>query len=352
LEKQKDQFNKAQQLLLKWIQIILLVVCGFVLVFIFFTDLAGSQSSNSYIYLILMVLVLLGISHYLYQKKNFTYSSRILVLTGVIGSWGSVFIDSSISQGNMFPLVYLTLPIILAGLFTSLPVNIIVGFVQLLGLLIFNITHQIGFSGGVSSLYFYVLFIFAISLIINYLNRFNQRIIDQQVDNLNKLALNDQLTGLYNRHFLNEFLKKEFAHSKREGEGLVIAIMDIDDFKEYNDSLGHDCGDSLLKGLSRFLIENFRGSDIICRFGGDEFLVAMTDCDISDAQKRCNDLAASISAKNMKCTIELNKPLTLSIGIAAFNEDLKSELDLIKAADKALYQAKELGKNRIELAYA
>ena len=184
MEKQEVKFSKEQQLLLKWFQIILIGVCGVVFIFILITNSSSLQKLDSYILLILIILFLLGISHYLFRKKNFSISSALLVLTGVIGPWGSVVIDYSISQGNLFPLVYLTLPIIFSGFFTSISVNIIVGLIQVIGLLIFIFSNQIGFSGGVSSLFFYVVFILAISLIINLLNRSNKRIIDQQVERM------------------------------------------------------------------------------------------------------------------------------------------------------------------------
>ena len=82
----------------------------------------------------------------------------------------------------------------------------------------------------------------------------------------------------------------------------------------------------------------------------DEFLISMSGISIADAQQRCRDLQSLISDKELKCTIELDKPLTLSIGIAAYTSNCEYELDLIRAADRALYRAKELGKNRIELA--
>ena len=350
MKKQKMLFNSVQQLLLKWIQIILLGVCGVVFAFILLTDSQRSQTLNSYLFLVQGVLVLLGISHYLYRQKKFAFSSRLLVLAGVIGPWGSAIFDLSIPEGNLFPLVYLTIPIIFSGFFTPIMITAIVGAIQIGGLTIFTILNQIELSGGVSSLFFFIIFIFAISLIFNIINRYYQRIIDEQTNKLQKLALTDQLTGLYNRHFLSEFLKKEFAQTKRIGGELSIVLLDIDDFKKYNDNLGHACGDSILKGLSILLLENFRSADVVCRFGGDEFLIAMRGSKALEAQKRCEDLFASISAKNMKCTIKLNKPLKLSIGIAAYCENHKSEKDLIKAADNALYRAKELGKNRIELA--
>lgn len=344
------RFNKVQISLLKWIQLILLCVCGAVLIFMAFVEVPYQQTVNAYFPLTLIVMVILCVSHVLFRRKNYIISSRLLVLAGVIGPWASTVIDPSIAQGNLFPLVYLTIPIMLSSFFTPIIITTIVGVIQLSGLIFFTITNQIVINDGASSLFFFIIFIYVISLIFNYLNRFNQQVIDQQVNELNKLALHDHLTGLYNRHFLSEYLKKEFERTKRNGGELTIVILDIDDFKKYNDTLGHACGDSILRGLSQLLTENFRSSDIICRFGGDEFLISMSGISIADAQQRCRDLQSLISDKELKCTIELDKPLTLSIGIAAYTSNCEYELDLIRAADRALYRAKELGKNRIELA--
>lgn len=274
----------------------------------------------------------------------------LLVLSGVIGPWGSAFIDPSIAQGNLIPLIYLTIPILFSSFFLTTYITTIVGAIQFIGLTLFIIIQDINLTGSLSSLYFYMIFIFASSLIYNYQNRYNQSQINSYVKKLNELAINDPLTGLYNRYFLNEFLKKEFEILKRRGGELALVLLDIDGFKFFNDRFGHECGDSILVGLSNLLTENFRKSDIICRYGGDEFLIAMNNSNVQEAQKKCRDLQNLIADRNLSCRIDTDMSPTLSIGIAEFSKDYDNLKDLINTADQALYLAKEKGKNRIETA--
>ena len=352
METKADIFSKAEQKFLKWIQIILLSICVGVLIYLIFFDNHKSQIINKYIALVVIEICLLSVAQIFFRRKHFRISSRLLVLAGAVGPWGSAMIDPSVVQGNLFPLVYLTIPILFSSFFTAPVITIVVGTIQLTGLTLFFLLNNIELSGGTSSLFFFIIFIFASSLIYNFQNRGHRRLISKQVQELNELAIHDPLTGLYNRHFLNEFMKKEFVRLERYEGKLSIIIFDIDDFKKYNDMFGHECGDSILGELSKVLIENFRESDIICRFGGDEFFIAMSNCGSKEAYVKCQELQKLVADRKLSCSIQVKDAVTLSIGIASFPEDGKSAKELIKAADNALYQAKKQGKDQIVIANA
>ncbi|RKY30536.1 MAG: hypothetical protein DRP74_06855 [Candidatus Omnitrophota bacterium] len=153
-----------------------------------------------------------------------------------------------------------------------------------------------------------------------------------------ELSIMDGLTGVYNRRYLDEVLRRELGRARRYNQILSVIMVDLDDFKKYNDTQGHVAGDELLKKLSLLLVEAVRSADVIFRYGGEEFFVLLPQTlkqGAVDVAKRLLNLARQ------------NLPVTLSLGLAAFPEDAQEMEDLIKRADSALYQAKSQGKDRI-----
>jgi diguanylate cyclase (GGDEF)-like protein len=160
-------------------------------------------------------------------------------------------------------------------------------------------------------------------------------------------AIRDPMTGLYNRRFLREFLWRELIRAKRAGVGLAVIMMDLDHFKRVNDSFGHDAGDLVLTEVAKMLKKSIRGSDIVCRFGGEEFVLVLTDATRASALRRCEEIRAAIGRLQ---PAHHGKPLgspTASFGVALF-PDHADDLDgLINASDAALYEAKFAGRNSI-----
>jgi diguanylate cyclase (GGDEF)-like protein len=152
-----------------------------------------------------------------------------------------------------------------------------------------------------------------------------------------EMSIMDGLTGIYNRRYLDELLRREFERAKRYNQPLSVLMVDIDDFKKYNDTHGHQEGDELLKKIANFLVEAVRGVDMAFRYGGEEFLVFLPQTLKAGAVE---------VAKRLVNLARQNLPATLSIGLAAFPEDANDMEELIKRADGALYQAKHLGKDR------
>jgi len=156
-------------------------------------------------------------------------------------------------------------------------------------------------------------------------------------------SLKDPLTGLYNRGFMKSYLKKKICESKRYNIPLSIAIIDIDFFKKINDNYGHLIGDCVLKELSNLLIKNFRNSDIVIRYGGEEILVVMPFTELDKACKKINKFRKKIETYDFCGKNRLK--ITISAGVSEFEgEDLEG---LIQKADKNLYEAKRSGRNRV-----
>ncbi|GAA0796103.1 hypothetical protein GCM10009109_31160 [Marinobacterium sediminicola] len=164
-------------------------------------------------------------------------------------------------------------------------------------------------------------------------------------------ATHDPLTGLYNRRHLHNWLGSELARCNRHGRPMCLMLIDIDHFKRLNDSLGHEAGDEALKGIATFITERIRESDIACRFGGEEIVVALPEASLFHAQDRALDLLQGIRQLTL-CTSSGDPlpPLTVSIGLAAYPQHADSVDALIRAADKAMYQAKSAGRNRLMIA--
>jgi len=151
------------------------------------------------------------------------------------------------------------------------------------------------------------------------------------------LAVRDGLTGLFNRRYFNELITVELNRLKRSPAALSLLMLDIDNFKNYNDNQGHPAGDALLKDAARVFKSSVRPLDIVCRYGGEEFIIILPQTD---------KIAAKIVAERLRVQIELYLAATVSIGISSIPEDAQEVSALIEKADNALYQAKKAGKNK------
>jgi diguanylate cyclase (GGDEF)-like protein len=156
-------------------------------------------------------------------------------------------------------------------------------------------------------------------------------------DFLVDLAVKDGLTGLFNRRYFNELIKTEMNRVRRAPASLSLLMLDIDNFKNYNDTKGHPAGDELLKGVAKVLKSSVRAVDMVCRYGGEEFVIILTQADKS---------VGKILAERIRVQVNLYFPTTISIGIATYPEDAEEIEPLIQKADNALYQAKQSGKNK------
>jgi len=166
----------------------------------------------------------------------------------------------------------------------------------------------------------------------------------QQNDKLAEMALQDQLTGLYNRHYLVDRAKHKMASAMRYQQPLTILMLDIDFFKNINDQHGHLIGDLVLQAIADILNQYCRAEDVVARFGGEEFVMLIDNCNGSDAVEKANKLRLAIEASQPN-----NLTVTTSIGCAEFTFGSESFEELLKQSDEALYQAKEQGRNQVVL---
>lgn len=165
---------------------------------------------------------------------------------------------------------------------------------------------------------------------------------------LQNMAMTDFLTGLPNRRSGFDRLRNLVAEAKRYGESLSCLMIDVDHFKEINDTYGHDFGDLVLKQLSKILEEKARSYDMVSRWGGEEFLIISARSTHRDSINLAERLRQTVEESTMSVSDQIRTKLTISIGVATWVHSFKDENELLKEADKQLYTAKTLGRNRVE----
>lgn len=172
----------------------------------------------------------------------------------------------------------------------------------------------------------------------------------QLQETLRVQSIRDPLTGLYNRRYLEESLERELARCSRRAQPLAVMMLDLDHFKRFNDTHGHDGGDALLSHVGRLLDSMCRGEDIACRYGGEEFILILPETGIEVARSRGEDIRHAIAELQILHLRRNLGPVTCSIGVAAHPLHADSADSLVQSADAALYRAKDAGRNRVEVA--
>jgi len=165
---------------------------------------------------------------------------------------------------------------------------------------------------------------------------------------LNEQAIRDPLTGLFNRRYLSETLRRDFERSVREDKPISLVLLDIDHFKKVNDTYGHEAGDAALKGLSDMLASKIRRSDMACRYGGEEFVVILVGAQSEFAALRAESWRRELE---LQPAVFQGQPLrvTISVGVASFPAHGTSPEALLRAADEAMYYSKTSGRNRVTI---
>ncbi len=165
---------------------------------------------------------------------------------------------------------------------------------------------------------------------------------------LEELSTRDSLTNLFNRRYTNKVLEVEFNRAKRYKNPLSCLLIDIDYFKKINDLYGHSFGDKVLVYFSSFLLEMTRSTDIVTRYGGEEFLVILPDVNIQGAKDFAERLRDSISKRSVEDKdMNINVTMSISIGVSSFDDHTCNKDEIINQADKALYEAKRSGRNKV-----
>lgn len=160
-------------------------------------------------------------------------------------------------------------------------------------------------------------------------------------------SIKDPLTGLYNRRYLEETMEREIRRAVRAEQGLGVLMLDLDHFKKFNDTQGHDAGDTVLRETASFLLKSVRAEDIVCRFGGEEFVVILPVADLKVTQARAERIRTRLRELPVMHQGQSLGMVTVSVGVAELPQHGASAKELLEAADAALYRAKREGRDRV-----
>jgi diguanylate cyclase (GGDEF)-like protein len=169
-------------------------------------------------------------------------------------------------------------------------------------------------------------------------------------ETLRTQSIRDPLTGLFNRRYLEVSLERELLRATRRKQSLAVLMLDIDHFKRFNDTHGHDAGDVVLSKVAEVLKHGIRNEDIACRYGGEEFTIVLLEADAHNAARRAEQIRAAVADMSIEHRREQLPHVTTSIGCALFPHDGRDAETLLRRADGALYRAKKLGRDRAVMA--
>lgn len=167
---------------------------------------------------------------------------------------------------------------------------------------------------------------------------------------LRQQSIRDPLTGMYNRRYMEETLEREVIRAARNNETVGVIMLDIDHFKDFNDTFGHQAGDVLLQSLGHFFLSHVRGEDVACRYGGEEFILLLPGSTVQETCERAGEMREKAHLMNVEFKGQSLGKITLSFGISVFPDHGTSPDDLVQKADQALYRAKSEGRDRVVVA--
>jgi diguanylate cyclase (GGDEF)-like protein len=165
---------------------------------------------------------------------------------------------------------------------------------------------------------------------------------------LENQSIRDRLTGLFNRHFLEIALEREIQRSTRNGASMALLMLDVDHFKSFHDRFGHEAGDLVLRELAECLRSTVRSEDVVCRYGGEEFVVLLPEITLELALEAAERLRSRVEDLRLSYRGE-SLQISISVGVSIFPAASRDAGDLLRLADGALYHAKRSGRNQVQL---
>jgi diguanylate cyclase (GGDEF)-like protein len=310
-----------------------------------------------YVALVGGLLGLLILAFFANKRGRYAIAARLTVACVVLGPWCAIVLDPSVLHGDFVPLVYIALSIFLCSILLSVRMTVLFAGMQFLALLFFPLFVPATATINWPSLLAFIVFTAMLGVVANYMHRKDLEQIDRQKQLLEEneamlrdLSVRDPLTGLFNRRYMEETLARELLRAARKTSMLGIIMLDVDHFKRFNDRYGHGAGDLLLREMGKTLRTQIRGGDIVCRYGGEEFLLILPEASLETTRARAESVRQSVAALHLLYESLPLDPVTISLGVAVYPQHGDTADLLVRTADTALYQAKANGRNQVVVA--
>lgn len=325
---------------LQWLQPFIFVLLLFAFFLMLRVPPSGPYEKQAYSLLIGLLASIDGIAYIATLKNAYRLSSILTVALSLIGTWGAIFIDSRLGLTEFFPLIYVTITVLLSSLLLPLLSTIILASVQLTVLIVLLDNSPTLLTYNWPSFISFVLITSVLSIVANYISSY-------QLKQFKENSIRDHLTGLLNRRYFDVTLEDKVHRGESKGSTCGVMLMDIDNFKSFNDQYNHATGDIILQRVSSFLVDTLEASAIACRFGGDEFAIIIIETDYAKLYEIAQKLRTEVRNIDLTDTCKTGEQLSISIGLALFPENGNTPDLLMAHADRNLMLAKELGKDMV-----
>ena len=329
-----------QSQLLQWLQPFIFVLLVIGLVLAIQTKPSGSIERLAYVFLLSFMGVIDVIAFISTLQHHYRLSSFLTVILAFIGSWGSIYIDSRVGFTEFFPLIYVTVTVLFSSVLLPLFITITIASLQLVVLIVIIVNSPLLLTNNWSSFLAYVLITSVLSIVANYISSY-------QLKHFKENSIRDHLTGLLNRRYFDVSLDDKLQHGVPNGFTYGIMLMDIDNFKTYNDQYNHATGDIILQRVASYLSDALETYAIVCRHGGDEFAIIIPNSPSADVYAMAEKLRVGIKTVDITDICQTGVHLSLSIGLAMAPENGTTSDEVMAHADRNLMLAKELGKDRV-----
>ncbi len=338
MELQETQDIRYQSL--RWLQPFIFVLLILAYILLLRLNPTGTYERQAYSLLIGILAGIDGVAYIATLKNMYRLSSILTVALSLIGTWGSIYIDSRLGLTEFFPLIYVTITVLLSSVLLPLLITIIIASVQLVVLITILSNTPALMAYNWASFISFVLILSVLSIVANYISSY-------QLKRFKENSIRDHLTGLLNRRYFDVTLEDKVDRGESKGIVYGIMLMDIDNFKKYNDQYNHATGDIILQKVSSFLVGTLEASAIACRYGGDEFAIIIIDTDYAQLYEIAQNLRTKVKNVDITDTCKTGEQLSISIGLALFPENGNTPELLMAHADRNLMVAKELGKDLV-----
>ncbi len=332
--------QSTEETLMKWILPFFIVSLIFGFIAMFFTHPSGSFLLHAYLTLIGSLLVLSIIALILYRYSFHNIASYLTLLISIIGVWAPILFSEQTGYQDIFLLLFLVLPILYSSVVFPLAFTVTYTLVQFVFIfIVVLVSIHLTPLDKVNILFFLALVSF-FSILTNYLNKLKNKEFHEE-------SVLDELTGLFNRRYFNVMMHDLIAKRASTNSSFGLIMADIDNFKSYNDTYGHPVGDVILKNIAKSLAKEVGVTNMVCRYGGDEFVIIISDFSKEGIFEVAKNLQTSVGEIDYSFLHTNITQVTLTMGLAMYPLNGSTFEEIIDFADNKLIEAKQLGKNRV-----